>query len=320
MKVFIKIHINSRWRAQIERAREACPALQFTADEQDIPESEVFMGVGFSSEAFQRAEKLRAVIVPMTGVDSLPLEELSQRSVLVGNVHGNARSVAERTIALVLAWYGNIIPYHRDLQRGIWHGFWVNNGLKDTWESLNGKTCVILGAGSIGRYIAEMLKPFGVTVTGYRRRDKPLSPPFDRTVFDIDEALKAGEIVISVLPDTPETQGILNKQRLSQMHHQVLVNVGRSGVAVEQDLFEALQMRTLRGAALDCWYQYPSGNNGRAPSQYPFGELDNVIMSPHLGGYTRDAAVQSNADAFDNLIHFCTTGKLLYGVDLRRGY
>jgi phosphoglycerate dehydrogenase-like enzyme len=107
----------------------------------------------------------------------------------------------------------------------------------------------------------------------------------------------------------------------------VIVNVGRGSIIDERALYEGLRDRVLRGACIDTWYRYPdrearagSGPVVQAPGHYPFAELDNIIMSPHLGGYTEAAAEHSAGEIVENLRRFARDGSLYTEVDLSRGY
>ncbi len=322
MTIVLLQKMNTLWEAQIKRFHRDFEEVKITADRSRIPEAEVLIGTRMTPEELQSASRLQAMIVPMAGVDTLPLDIIRQRGIRLTNVHGNAEAVAERTAALILAWFGKIISYHQDLQKHIWHAFWIGKGVEDTWESISGKRCSILGAGSIGSETARRLKPFGVEIIGYKRTRADVVPPeYDRMVYDIDEAIEAGEIIISVLPATPETRGIITPRRLSAMSGKVFVNVGRADVAEEGHLYEALADGTLRGAALDCWYSYPSGPDDQGPpSRFPFQDLPNVVLSPHIAGFTRDSVARSISEAFDHLRRYITRGEFLHEVEADRGY
>jgi len=108
----------------------------------------------------------------------------------------NAFDVAERALALTLAFYGRVIEFHEDLKNEIWHGFWVNKGSEDNWDSLYGKTCSVLGVGAIGQELAKLLKAFHCVVYGYRRTQNASIPEgFDAILPTIDQAIDSSEII-----------------------------------------------------------------------------------------------------------------------------
>ncbi len=321
MTICIMQRVNSLWEEHIKGIKNEFPDAVITADEELIGQAELIIASRISQETLEKAVTLKAVIAPMAGVDQLPLDYLAAKKIRVANVHGNAESVAERTVGLILAWYGNIIPYHLDLRKDRWHAFWLGRGVDDTWESVSGKRCTILGAGAIGLEIARRMRAFSTHITGYKRKQLESIPEeYDEMVYDIDEALGKGEIIISVLPSTPSTVGVINAERLSNMSGKVLVNVGRGDVIDEEALYSALHNGTLRGAALDCWYSYPDEGKDVAPSRFPFKDLPNVIMSPHVAGFTRDSVVKSVDQTFENLRSYLTDETFLYEIDLDTMY
>ena len=144
---------------------------------------------------------------------------------------------------------------------------------------------------------------------------------YDDMVYDFVRAVDASEIVVNILPLTRETEKIFSADILARMAGKVFVNVGRGGTVDEQALFEALKSGTLKGAALDTWFVYPqNGETTGFPSRYPFQELDNVILSPHMAGFTRQAAYKNISQAYGNLESYLRIGNPLYEVDLSAGY
>jgi phosphoglycerate dehydrogenase-like enzyme len=271
---------------------------------------------------FEGNKQLKALFVPFVGINHLPADLLLERGVSVFNCHGNAESVAERALALSLAGFGRIIEFHNDLARGVWHGFWVNKGKEDFWHSIFRKRCAILGAGAIGQALAGLLKAFGCPVSGYRRRqDAPLPPGFDTMSSDLAHAVKGAEIVFVTLPLTDLTKGLVDARILAAMKGAYLVNVGRGDVVVETDLYQALVDGTLMGAALDVWYTYPEkGKTEGWPSRFPFHELPNVVLSPHVAGSTHEAVDMNVIQTVENVERWVRTGDARYRVDLKASY
>jgi phosphoglycerate dehydrogenase-like enzyme len=325
MRVSFLQKTNSFWMEKLGPIREEFPDLEIVTDQEEalegIGEADVIIGGRIDRDIFERAAKLKLVVVPFTGVNHLPFDILKERGVQVANSHGNAWYVAERTMALILAYYGKVVEYHNDLRKGLWHGFWVGQGLEDTWESVDGKTAAILGTGEIGKYLAGMLKSFRVRTIGFkRRRVKELPENFDEILYDLEETVERSDMVIIALPSTDATKGLFDASLLSKMRGKLLVNIGRGDIVDEQALFESLKNGSLGGAALDCWYTYPAEGTMGFPSRYPVYELDNVVLSPHAAGYTRQAAEKSIEQACGNLLSFLRTGTPLFPVDTEAGY
>jgi phosphoglycerate dehydrogenase-like enzyme len=104
------------------------------------------------------------------------LAQLRERGVQVFNVHANAFDVAEKALALCLAYTGGSLSTTNDLNKELWHGFWVKAGAEDNWNSIYGKTCAILGTGAVGQALARLLKAFSCEVIGWRRRSGQAVP------------------------------------------------------------------------------------------------------------------------------------------------
>lgn len=223
---------------------------------------------------------------------------------------------------MILAFYGRVVSYHNDLRKGQWHGFWVGNGLDDTWESIRGKTCSIIGAGRIGSSLAAMLKPFNIRVTGYKRNPVASLPDnFDEIVYDLDEAIEKSEIIVIALPSTELTKDLIDSKRLLRMTGKVIINVGRGNLINQEALYTNLVNGVLKGAALDCWYNYPKKDETSGfPSDFPIYNLHNVVLSPHVAGYTSIASRENLREAFENLKSFLKNGRPVSLVDLKSGY
>ncbi|ADK79496.1 2-hydroxyacid dehydrogenase [Sediminispirochaeta smaragdinae] len=323
MNIFFYQKLNSIWTSNLEKIRSEFPHVQFLteSDEPDMEEIEVVVGGKPTKEFLSAAPRLKLVIVPFAGVNHLPLEFIAERGIRVANSHGNAPDVAERTLAMILAWYGKIVEYHNDLLRGQWHGFWVGRGLDDTWKSIRGSRCAILGTGEIGIHLARLLAPLEVETIGYKRR--PVSAPipgFSRISHDLDEVIDAADTVVIALPATDATIGLFDEKRLSRMEGKLLVNVGRGSIVDEAALSHALEAGTLAGAAIDCWYSYPTDGTIGAPARLPFYKQESVLLSPHIAGFTPQALTRNIEQAFENLRRYLRDRSLLFEINPSGGY
>lgn len=274
-----------------------------------------------SRAALEAALHLKAIFLPMTGVAHLPSAFLKERGVRLFNVHANAVYVAERALALTLAFLGRVVDYHNSLAGGLWHGPWVGGGPADEWDSLRGKRCAILGTGAIGVALAAMLKAFSCDVTGWRRRmDAPVPAGFDRIATTLEAALSGAEIVFVALPGTAETKDLLSERILMGMRGALLVNVGRGTVVSEEGLWRALSEGILRGAAIDTWYEYPKTGREGAPSRFPIHGLPNVVLSPHVGGSAAQSHLEVAGITLANVLRYLETGDADHEVDLDAMY
>lgn len=316
----------SVWASAIARLREEFPEHTWleglSEDSAGLDALDVILGGRVPPGVFLKATELKALFQPFTGVNHLPAEVLIARGVQVYNVHSNAFDVAERALAMTLAFYARIIEFHNDLKNDIWHGFWVGRGADDNWDSIYGRTCAILGTGAIGQELAGLLKAFHCRVHGWHKSvGGELPAHFDALMPTMAEAIAAAEIVYIALPGTSETENLLSKDILMGMKGKFLVNVGRGAIVNEEGLYEALSRGVLKGAAIDTWYGYPKdGGVVGAPSRFPINKLPNVIASPHVGGATNQATQKSVGTTLQNIRAYLKTGKGIWRADLKKMY
>ncbi len=313
------------WRERIEELSKEFPEVEFIYQEnrkdEDIKEAHALVGM-IPIDHIQKAKKLKIIFVSFTGPNMFPLEELRERGIRLSNTHGNARYVAERAIAMTMAFFGKIIEYHEDLKHDKWHGIWGKGRLKDTWDTIQGKRCTVVGTGEIGKWIAKFLKVFDCHVTGFKKRVfRGKMENFDELTLDLNEAIEKSEIVFVTLPLTKETEGMFSAEILAGMADKFLVNVGRGGVIDEKALYHALKDGVLKGAGIDVWYTYPErGSAWGHPSKYPFHELSNVILSPHVGGFVPTAAKSNLDQTIANIRSYLKTGHARFEIDLEFMY
>lgn len=318
--------LNSVWKEPLqalqERFQEHEILLDPKASREALPRLDGILAGQLEHSAYEAAESLKAVFVPFTGINHLPVPLLLERGVKVYNVHQQASSVAQCALAMTLAFYGRLVEYHNDLRERKWHGFWVGRGAEDEWNSLFGRPCAIFGTGAIGVALARMLKAFDCPVVGYRRHaDAPLPPHFDRIETDLAKAVRDAELLFIALPLTPSTEGLFTKELLLSAQGKFLVNVGRGAIVDEEGLYLALQNGVLKGAAIDTWYTYPQGGaTTGAPSRFPIHALPNVILSPHIAGSTREGLLKRVDGTLENVAQWLTAGRCTREVDLREMY
>ncbi len=325
MKLVVATKPNALWQKELDELQANHPELHIAvatdAKAPEIGEADIIMGPHLSEELVKNATNLKAVACPLAGVNHLPLKLLAEKGVSVANAHANARYVAERTLALTLGYLGKLVPLHEELREEQWHGFAIGESVLESWESLVGMRISILGAGAIGTWTARMFKLFDTTVVGYRRREAEPQPPYDEMSRDILEAVRGAEVVICILPLTEETRGIIDEKVFAAMKGALFVNVGRGAVAEEKALYDALQSGRLKGAAIDTWYTYPKpGETSSAPATYPIHKLHNVLLSPHLGGYTPKAVAASVREVFQKTDAYLRSGHFPEEVDLEKEY
>jgi len=325
VKILFLNRLDRYWEGKVEGLARAFPEHSFISHSSNddpkahISDAEVIVKGNLSQADLDKARNLRMVVVPWTGVDGLPLERLKERGVIVSNTHENAEVVAERAIALALAVTGRVVELHNDLSQGVWLGRPSNK--EATWYSIIGKRCSILGLGKIGQAIAKLISGFECEITGFKRTPGGEFPYVKRVTDDIQDAVRAGDLVFVALPLTKKTAGIIGSDLLSLMKGKYLINVSRGKVIEEQALYDALNSGTLAGAAIDVWYDYPSNDRpATLPSRYPIHRFSNVVMSPHVGSWSVERMHSMVNGAIKNIESFLLGGRPEEEIDLDELY
>ncbi len=218
-------------------------------------------------------DSLRWIQSVSVGVDQFPIADLERSGVVLTSARGcHGPQVSEHAFALLLA-----------LTRGI--GRSMRNAEARVWKpipgtELNGSTLGVLGLGTIGEEIARKAVAWGMTVIG----TKSCPDQYDgvaSAVFAPEETIevfRAADAVVSVLPDTPATYGIVSAECLGAMHGGWFVNVGRGTAVSERDLLDALESGALAGAGLDVFDPEP------LPAGSPLWSHPRVVITSHTAG------------------------------------
>jgi len=184
-----------------------------------------------------------------------------------------------------------------------------------SYRYLSDLTLTVLGCGDIGLCIARAAKAFGMRVVGYVRGDvQNRNPVVDVYTNSLPEALREANYIVSVLPSTPSTIGILSGEALQPCHVKspVLLNVGRGSVIDETSLLRALELNYISAAILDVFETEP------LPTESALWDHPKVVVSPHVSGLTRGVDVPHLF--LQNYERYCQNQELLYAVDWSKGY
>ena len=232
-----------------------------------------------TAAVLESADQLVVVGRAGIGVDNIDMEAATRRGVMVANAPQSITlSTAEHTLAMLLALARNVPQAHSALMAGRWE--------KSKWEGveLYGKTLGVLGLGRIGTLVAQRAHAFGMRLVAW---DPWMAADRARALgielLDLDDLLAQSDFITIHLLKTPESVGLLGKERLAQVKPGVrIVNVARGGIVDEEALAEALRSGQVGGAALDVFAEEPCTSS-------PLFEMPNVVATPHLGASTRDA-------------------------------
>ena len=249
-----------------------------------------------TEEVLRQLTGLKAISRCGAGLDNVDVEAARKRGIAVkATPDAPTQAVAELTVALILNVLRRINFMDRQVRSGVWG--------KEMGGLLSGKTVGIVGLGRIGKRVAELLKSFGVKILASEPKpDRKWVKENKVRLTSLEELLKESDIVTLHIPYTEENRNLINAGRLKIMKRgAILINTSRGGLVDEDALYRALKSEYLGGAALDTMEV--------EPYQGPLKELNNVILTPHIGSYALEARVQMEMEAAKNLINMLTEGR-----------
>ncbi|PDT53501.1 MULTISPECIES: NAD(P)-dependent oxidoreductase [Sinorhizobium] len=238
---------------------------------------------------FEETAALRAAVRHGAGLDMIPYDAATAAGVLIANVPAvNAPTVAEHVFMVTLALLRRFRPLDRDLRSRGWGAGRVH---ADRALDLAGRTMGIIGMGNVGKAVFRVAKHgFGLEIVANSR--SPESLPGGVRFLSVDDLVSTSDIVVLCCPLTPETTGLLSRERIAGMKPgAILVNVARGPVVDDAALIEALELGRIGGAALDVFSAQP------LPLEHPYFRLDNVIVTPHLAGITDESMMRMGTGA-----------------------
>jgi phosphoglycerate dehydrogenase-like enzyme len=255
-----------------------------------LPDTDVLVSMAFTQAMADAAPRLKLVQVPGAGLDRIDRLALRPGTHLA-NAYGHEAGIAEYVIGSMLALTRSFHRLDQKLKAGEWESQWsVGTPSPPLWPELAGKTLGILGFGHIGKALARRAAAFDMKVCAVRRQTQGAAPSCVEFVGGperLDELLGSSDYIAITLSLSPETRGLLDSRRIGLMKPTAyLVNVARAEIVDEQALYAALAGGRLAGAALDVWWRYPTMAGRVIPSSAPFHTLGNVIMTPHISGWT----------------------------------
>jgi phosphoglycerate dehydrogenase-like enzyme len=255
-----------------------------------LGEMDALVSLAFTREMGAAGQHLRLVQSPGTGIDKIDRAAIPPGAWLA-NAYGHEVGVAEYVLGALLAWTQRFERLDTGLRQGRWESPWVPDAPPPPLRPvLFGKTLGILGYGHIGREVGKRARAFGMRVWATRRdvsQTDPSEVDFLGGPDDLDRLLRASDYLAVALGLSDETRGLLGARELGLMQPTaVLVNVARAEIVDELALYQALSDGTLGGAILDVWYRYPTSGAPTDPARLPFHALPNVIMTPHISGWT----------------------------------
>ncbi len=289
--------------------------LKTALDEQDLIEA--LQGVhilGIRSrtqltrDVFAAANRLIAVGCFSVGTNQVDLESARHAGIPVFNApFSNTRSVAELVIGEIVMLLRRIFPKSATAHAGGWEKSAVDS------HEVRGKTLGIVGYGNIGSQLSYLAESMGMRVIFYDQTDK-LRHGNTEPADSLQDLLRQSDVVSLHVPETPATHGMIGATELAAMKKGAyLINNSRGTVVDLDALAEALKSGHLRGAAVDVFPVEPASNKERFVA--PLQGLDNVILTPHIGGSTEEAQERIGAEVARKLIDYSDVGSTIGAVN-----
>jgi D-3-phosphoglycerate dehydrogenase len=261
-----------------------------------------------TAEAIDGVRSLVAVGCFSVGTNQVDLDACSQMGIPVFNApFSNTRSVAELTMAEIVMLFRRIFPKSAAAHAGAWDKSAVGS------HEVRGKTLGIVGYGNIGTQLAVLAEAMGMNVIYYDHTDK-LRHGNTEPVETLDDLLARADVVSLHVPETPATQMMIGTAELARMKKgSYLINNARGTVVDIEALAGALKIRHLAGAAIDVFPIEPGSNSEAFVS--PLQGLDNVILTPHVGGSTSEAQERIGAEVAKKFVEYSDVGSTTGAVN-----
>ena len=255
----------------------------------------------------ERADNLRVVGRAGVGVDNVDTVAATKRGIIVANApQSNIVAAAEHTLALLLALARNVPQAHNALVGGAWE--------RSKWGGVEvqEKTLGILGFGRIGQLVAARARAFGMHVLAFdpyvaAERYRELGAEQAESIEDV---LGRADFLTIHLPNTPETKGFINSERLALCKDGVrIINCARGSLVVDEDLRAAIDSGKVAGAALDVFQSEPI-------TEHPLFGYPNVVVTPHLGASTTEAQDRAGVQTAEQVVAALTGGVVSTAVNI----
>lgn len=263
----------------------------------------------FDKQMIDTAKNLKIISTYGVGFDHVDTEYAKENEIVVSNCPESVlRPTAELALTMILASARRIRYYDHTLREGV---FLNADEYDNQGYSIEGKTLGILGMGRIGQQVARFAKALGMKIIYHNRHqlDEKIEAELDAKYVDFDELIKNADFLSLHAPATDETYHIINADVFKQMKDTAfLINVARGSLVDSDALISALKNDEIAGAALDVFENEPH------PRQ-ELVEMDNVIMTPHVGSATHVARFNLSKEAANNVLSFFKDGKAINQIN-----
>ena len=243
----------------------------------------------YSNTVLKMLNKLKVISRVGVGLDNIDTDTAQNQNIRVYNTKTNpSPAVAELTLGLILDISRKISIHNNQMKNEIWK--------KNMGSLLAGKTLGIIGLGHVGKKLVELTRGFNLNTLAFDLyHNQKFSAENNIKYCGLDKLLKVSDVVSVHLNLSEETKNLLNKDRLNTMkYNSILINTSRGGIVNEKVLYELLKDKKIAGAGIDVFVEEPYHG--------PLKELDNVILTPHIGSYAKEIRTKMEIEAAKNLI------------------
>ena len=284
MKVIIADSINEKGISDLKEVAEVVVDTSITPEElvkaiKDFDAIVVRSRTKVTREVIENAPKLKIIARAGVGVDNVDVEAATEKGIMVVNApESTSITVAEQTMGLMLALSRKISIADKSVKEGKWEKSRFM-GLE-----LNNKTLGIIGMGRIGSQVVIRSKAFGMDAIVYDPYiSEEVAKDLGVDVVDLETVFKESDVITIHVPLTPETKHIVSTDAFEMMKDSAfIINCARGGIIDEDALYTALSENKIGGAALDVFENEP-------PEDSPLLDLDNIVVTPHIGASTAEA-------------------------------
>lgn len=271
----------------------------------------VTYGEDISKETLDQAPALKWLMVASAGLEKMPLAEIGERNIFMTNVKGIHKiPMAESVMAHLLALKRSVPWIYSQQEKNEW-------SKRSGSSELFGSTAIVIGPGAIGSEIGRLLQAFGVQTIGCNRSGN--HGPYMNAMIDFGQlsaTLPIADVIISVLPSTHETRGLLTYDHFVSMKEQaIFMNFGRGDLIKEESLVKAMKERQIAYAVLDVFEIEPLDEN------HPFWNMEGVIVSPHVSSHSSEYVPRALEIFTHNMHQWVNEGTSFQNViDVEKGY
>ncbi|MGT2845534.1 NAD(P)-dependent oxidoreductase [Streptococcus hongkongensis] len=267
------------------------------------------VNVAIDQEIIDKASKLKMISTHSVGYDHIDVDYAAEKGIIVSNAPETVLvPTAELTMGLMIDTLRHITYFDKKLREKTWSDTQSRSGLT---TGLKGKTLAVYGFGRIGQEVARLAQAFGMTVI-YNKRSRlsaKQEAEYNVSYRDFEDLIAEADVLTLHAPATTETKNIIDGKVFAKMKSSAyLINTARGALVNQDDLKTALETGAIAGFGGDVFIDEP-----RLPVELL--DLDNVVLTPHIGTATLESRIATGQEASDNLIAYFVEGRVFKQVN-----